>query len=314
MSLKKDLISIKDLTKSDIYSFIETAKEFKKISLKDIKKVPTLRGKTVINLFYEPSTRTRSSFEIAQKRLSADSLNIAISQSSVTKGETLKDTILNLESMKPDAFVIRHHESGAPYFISKITKASVINAGDGINEHPTQTLLDIMTVMEEKKDISSLKVAIIGDISHSRVARSDIFGLSMLGADIYIYGPYSLLPVTGFKDIPNVRIAKGFKEAVKNADVIIMLRIQKERAGYHFIPSIEEYRNFFKLTPELLSLASKGVMVLHPGPVNRDVEISGSIINRDKTFIFKQVENGIAVRMACLYMLLGVQKSLEPDI
>ncbi len=304
---KKDLISINDLTKSDIYYFIETAKEFKKISLKDIKKVPTLRGKTVVNLFYEPSTRTRSSFEIAQKRLSADSLNISIPQSSVTKGESLKDTILNLESMKPDAFVIRHHESGAPYFISKITKASTINAGDGINEHPTQCLLDIMTIMEEKKDIASLKVAIIGDIYHSRVARSDIYGLSKLGAEIYLYGPYSLLPQ--FQYSQNVKIASSMEEAVKNADVIIMLRIQKERASYYFIPSIEEYRNFFKLTQNLLSLASKDVMVLHPGPVNRDVEIAGSIINENKTHILKQVENGVAVRMACLYILLGVQKN-----
>ena len=304
---KKDLISINDLTKSDIYYFIETAKEFKKISLKDIKKVPTLRGKTVVNLFYEPSTRTRSSFEIAQKRLSADSLNISISQSSVTKGESLKDTILNLESMKPDAFIVRHHESGASYFISKITKASTINAGDGMNEHPTQCLLDIMTIMEEKSDIGSLKVAIIGDIYHSRVARSNIYGLSKLGAEIYLYGPYSLLP--RFKDSRNVKIARSMEEAVKNADVIIMLRIQKERASYYFIPSIEEYRNFFKLTPNLLSLASKDVMVLHPGPVNRDVEIAGSIINENKTRILKQVENGVAVRMACLYILLGVQKN-----
>lgn len=303
---KKDLISINDLTKSDIYYFIETAEEFKKISLKDIKKVPTLRGKTVVNLFYEPSTRTRSSFEIAQKRLSADSLNISVSQSSVSKGESLKDTILNLESMKPDAFVVRHHESGAPYFISKITKASTINAGDGINEHPTQCLSDIMTILEEKKDIGSLKVAIIGDIYHSRVARSNIYGLSQLGAEIYLYGPYSLLPQ--FQYSQNVKIASSMEEALKNADVIIILRIQKERDSYYFIPSIEEYRNFFKLTRNLLSLASKNVMVLHPGPVNRDVEIVGSIINENKTRILKQVENGVAVRMACLYILLGVQK------
>lgn len=308
MSLKKDLISIDTLSKSDIYAIIETAKEFKKISLKDIKKVPTLRGKTVINLFYEPSTRTRSSFEIAQKRLSADSLNIAISQSSVTKGESLKDTILNLESMKPDAFVIRHNESGAPHFVSRLTKASVINAGDGINEHPTQCLLDIMTIMELKNDISSLKVSIIGDIFHSRVARSNIFGLSKLGAEVWLYGPDTLLPVTRYKDVKNVKIARSFKEAVEDADVVIMLRIQKEREGYYFIPSLEEYRNFFKLTSDLLSLASKDVMVLHPGPVNRDIEISGDIINNNKTFIFKQVENGVAVRMACLYMLLGFQK------
>ncbi len=303
---KKDLISIKDLSASDINYFIETAKEFKKISLKDIKKVPTLRGRTVVNIFYEPSTRTRSSFEIAQKRLSADSLSISVSQSSVVKGESLKDTILNLEAMNPDAFVIRHSESGAANFISKWTKASVINAGDGINEHPTQCLLDIMTVMEEKKEIKSLKVAIIGDICHSRVARSDIYGFSKLGADIYLYAPHSLLP--RLIELKNVKIAKNMEEAVKNADIIIMLRIQKERASFYFIPSIEEYRKFFQLTPELLSKASAGVMVLHPGPVNRDVEIAGSIINADKTRIFKQVENGIAVRMACLYILLRFQK------
>ncbi len=304
---KKDLISIKDLSASDINYFIETAKEFKKISLKDIKKVPTLRGKTVVNIFYEPSTRTRSSFEIAQKRMSADSLSISISQSSVTKGESLKDTILNLEAMKPDAFVLRHSESGAAYFISKLTEASVINAGDGINEHPTQCLLDIMTVIEEKKDVGSLKVAIIGDIYHSRVARSDIYGFSKLGANVYLYAPHSLLP--RLIELKNVRIAKNMEEAVKDADVIIMLRIQKERASYYFIPSIEEYRNFFQLTPELLSKASKGVIILHPGPVNRDIEIAGSIINGGKTHIFKQVENGVAIRMACLYILLSYQKN-----
>ena len=304
---KKDLISIKDLSASDINYFIETAKEFKKISLKDIKKVPTLRGKTVVNIFYEPSTRTRSSFEIAQKRLSADSLSISIAQSSVTKGESLKDTILNLEAMKPDAFVLRHSESGAAHFVSKLTDASVINAGDGINEHPTQCLLDIMTVIEEKKDVGSLKVAIIGDIYHSRVARSDIYGFSKLGAEVYLYAPHSLLP--RLIELKNVKIAKNMEEAVKGADVIIMLRIQKERASYYFIPSIEEYRNFFQLTPELLSKASKRVMVLHPGPVNRDVEIAGSIINGGRTHIFKQVENGVAVRMACLYILLGYLKN-----
>ncbi len=303
---KKDLISIKDLSASDINYFIETANEFKKISLKDIKKVPTLRGKTVVNIFYEPSTRTRSSFEIAQKRMSADSLSISVSQSSVTKGESLKDTILNLEAMKPDAFVLRHSESGAAHFVSKWTKSSVINAGDGINEHPTQCLLDIMTVMEEKKEIKSLKVAIIGDIYHSRVARSDIYGFSKLGANVYLYAPHSLLP--RLIDIKNVKIAKNMKEALKDADVVIMLRIQKERASYYFIPSIEEYRNFFQLTPELLSMASKRVTVLHPGPVNRDIEIAGSIINSGKTSIFKQVENGVAVRMACLYILMSYQK------
>jgi aspartate carbamoyltransferase catalytic subunit len=304
---KKDLITLKDLSASDINYFIETAKEFKKISLKDIKKVPTLRGKTVVNIFYEPSTRTRSSFEIAQKRLSADSLSISVAQSSVTKGESLKDTILNLEAMKPDAFVLRHSESGSAHFVSKLTEASVINAGDGINEHPTQCLLDIMTVMEEKKDVGSLKVAIIGDIYHSRVARSDIYGFSKLGAEVYLFAPHSLLP--RLIELKNVKIAKSMEEAVKGADVIIMLRIQKERASYYFIPSIEEYRNFFQLTPELLSKASRRVMVLHPGPINRDVEIAGSIINDGRTHIFKQVENGVAVRMACLYILLGYLKN-----
>lgn len=323
---KKDLISINDLSKSDILYFIETAEEFKKIFLKDIKKVPTLRGKTIINLFYEPSTRTRISFEIAQKRLSADSLNIAINQSSVAKGESLRDTILNLESMKPDGFVVRHYDSGAPFFISKITNASVINAGDGTNEHPTQCLLDIMTILEYKKDISSLKVAILGDIYHSRVARSDIYGLSELGANIYLYGPYTLMPglneAQSIQNIykysinnqntenKNIKIAESMQEAVHGANVIIMLRMQKERTSFNFVPSIEEYRNFFKLTPELLSLASKDVIILHPGPVNRDIEISGEIINRNKTAIFKQVENGVAMRMACLYILLGGRSNI----
>ncbi len=304
---KKDFISINDLTASDIHHFIEIAKEFKKVSLKGIKKVPTLRGKTAINLFYEPSTRTRLSFEIAQKRLSADSLNIAVSQSSVIKGESLRDTILNLESMNPDVFVIRHGESGAAYFVSEVTKASVINAGDGTNEHPTQCLLDIMTVMEKKGDIKSLKVSVIGDICHSRVARSDIYGFAKLGAEICLYGPHSLLPK--LIELKNVRIAESMEEALRHADVVIMLRIQKERASYYFIPSIEEYRNFFQLTPSLLSLSAKDVMILHPGPVNRDVEIAGSIIDDNKTHIFKQVENGVAIRMACLYILLSRQKN-----
>jgi aspartate carbamoyltransferase catalytic subunit len=323
---KKDLISINDLSKSDILYFIETAKEFKKIFLKDIKKVPTLRGKTIINLFYESSTRTRTSFEVAQKRLSADSLNIAINQSSITKGENLRDTILNLEAMKPDCFVIRHYDSGAPFFISSITNTSVINAGDGINEHPTQCLLDIMTILEDKKDISSLKVAILGDIYHSRVARSDIYGLSKLGANIHLYGPYTLMPgqnaAQSIQNIykysinnkntenKNIKIAESMQEAIHGADVIIMLRMQKERASFNFVPSIEEYRNFFKLTPELLSLASKDAMILHPGPVNRDIEISGEIINRNKTAILRQVENGVAMRMACLYILLGSRSNI----
>lgn len=303
---KKDLISIGDLTASDIRDFINTAAEFKKISQKDIKKVPTLRGKTVINIFYEPSTRTRSSFEIAQKRLSADSLSIAVSQSSVVKGESLRDTILNLESMNPDAFVVRHPESGAANFISRWTDASVLNAGDGINEHPTQCLLDIMTVMEKKKTVKGLKVSIIGDIYHSRVARSDMHGFSKLGASVFIYGPHSLLP--RYPLPANTRIAQNIEEAISGADVIIMLRIQKERASYYFIPSIEEYRSFFQLTPELLSMAGKDAIVLHPGPVNRDVEIAGSIIDGGRTEIFRQVENGVAVRMACLYILLGHQR------
>ncbi|MHB1680398.1 MAG: aspartate carbamoyltransferase catalytic subunit [bacterium] len=304
---KKDLISINDLSKSDIIYFIETAKEFKKISLQDIKKVPTMRGKTILNLFFEPSTRTKTSFEIAQKRLSADTINLSISQSSVVKGESLSDTILNLQAMKPDAFVIRHYESGAPFFISNITNASVINAGDGINEHPTQCLLDIMTIFEHKKEIKSLKIAIIGDIFHSRVARSDIAGLSKLGAEIYLYGPQTLMP--RFINSDNIKIAGSMETAVKEADVIIMLRVQKERTSFYFIPSIEEYRSYFKLTCEILKLASKDVLILHPGPVNRDVEISGSIINSGKTAIFDQVENGIAVRMACLYILLGGRHS-----
>lgn len=303
---KKDLLGIADLTKEEILFVLDTAESFKDVSKRDIKKVPTLRGKTVITLFYEPSTRTRTSFEIAAKRLSADTINISASTSSYVKGETLKDTAKNLEAMKPDVTIIRHSMPGAPHMLSQIIDSSVINGGDGAHEHPTQALLDLFTMREKKGTVEGLKVVIVGDIIHSRVARSNIFALRNFGTDIVCCGPPTMLP-PHIEEL-GVTVEYNLKKAVRDADVIMMLRIQKERGGVNYIPSIKEYSALFGLRAEHLSGAKKDVIIMHPGPMNRGVEIMDDVADGPYSVILEQVENGVAVRMAILYLLLGREK------
>lgn len=299
---RRHLLGIEDLEPSEIELILKTAESFKEISARPIKKVPALRGKTVINLFFEPSTRTRSSFEIAAKRLSADTINFSSAGSSTVKGETLIDTVRNLQSMAPDALVIRHAASGTPLVISKQVKCSVINAGDGTHEHPTQALLDMMTIREHKGRLKGLKVAIVGDIRHSRVARSDIYGLTRMGAKIWLCGPPTLLPPE-FKQF-DARLTWDIREALEAADVVIMLRIQLERQHENFFPSVREYFDRFGLDRQKLRLAKPDVLVMHPGPINRGVEISSEVADGEFSVILEQVANGIAVRMALLYLLL----------
>lgn len=300
---RKDLLGIRELSKDEIMLVLDTAESFKEVSKRDIKKVPTLRGKTVITLFFEPSTRTRTSFEIAAKRLSADTINISATTSSVVKGETLKDTALNLESMQPDVIVIRHSLAGAPHILSKILKSSVINAGDGAHEHPTQALLDLFTIREKKSRVENLKVVIIGDIAHSRVARSNIHCLKKFGNEVVCCGPPSMIPP--FLESLDVKVEYRIEDAVKDADVIMVLRIQKERGGVSFIPSIKEYASLYGLRKEHVSLAKEDVIIMHPGPMNRGVEITDEVADGPYSVILDQVENGVAVRMAILYLLLG---------
>jgi aspartate carbamoyltransferase catalytic subunit len=300
---KKDLLGIKELSKEEILLVLDTAESFKDISKREIKKVPTLRGKTVITLFYEPSTRTRTSFEIAAKRLSADTINISSSTSSSVKGETLKDTARNLESMRPDAIVIRHSMPGAPHMLARILDSSVINGGDGAHEHPTQALLDLFTIREKKGRIDGLKVVIIGDIAHSRVARSNFFTLRHFDTEIICSGPPTMIP----PDIESlgIRTEYDMNKAVKDADVIMMLRIQKERGGISFIPSVKEYATLYGLRKEHIEKAKKDVIIMHPGPMNRGIEIADEVADGPYSVILDQVENGLAVRMAILYLLIG---------
>ena len=301
---KKDILGIKDLSVDEINLILETAESFLEISTRKIKKVPTLRGKTIINLFYEASTRTRTSFEIAGKRLSADTINISASTSSVVKGETLIDTARNLEAMNPDVIVIRHSAAGAPHLLASLVKQSIINAGDGAHEHPTQALLDMMTIKEHKGKFSGLKVAIIGDIEHSRVARSNIYGLSKMGANVVLAGPATMLP----RDIEQmgVKVFTRLDDAITNADVVMMLRIQLERQKQSIFPSLREYSQHYCLNRNNIKLAKKDVIVMHPGPINRGVEISPDIADDPSySVILDQVNKGVAVRMALLYLLTG---------
>ena len=300
---RKDLLGLEELTKEEIELILSTADSFKEISLRPIKKVPTLRGKTVVNLFYEPSTRTRTSFELAAKRLSADILNIAISTSSVVKGETLIDTIKNIEAMKVDIIIMRHFASGAPYLIAKRSKASVVNAGDGSHEHPTQGLLDMFTIKEKKGKIAGLNVSIVGDIMHSRVARSDIWGLTKLGAKVKVCAPPTLVP----RDIEKtgVSVTYDIKEALKDADVAIALRVQLERQNEKFFPTLREYAMNFGIDKEKLKYAKKDILIMHPGPINRGVELANDVADGPYSVILDQVTNGIAVRMAVLYLVCG---------
>ena len=301
--MKKDLLSIDDLSADEIYRVLETSIAMREIGERPIKKVPTLRGKTVVNLFYEPSTRTRTSFEIAEKRLSADTLNIAVAVSSVLKGETLADTALNIEAMSPDMIVLRHASSGACHLLSRICRSRIINAGDGLHEHPTQALLDAFTIREHKKTIAGLKVAIVGDLLHSRVLRSNVQLLIKLGAEVWVSGPPTLVPA-GIERF-GVRVSPVIDEVVAGADVIMMLRIQQERMQGAFFPSLREYFNLFGMTEERVRRAKPDVIIMHPGPMNRGVEIASEVADGPYSVILEQVANGVAVRMAVLYLLAG---------
>ncbi len=304
MSLKrKDLLGIRDLSIEEVTLILETADSFKEVSGRDIKKVPTLRGKTVVNLFFEPSTRTRTSFELAAKRLSADVINFTTSTSSMVKGETLLDTASNIQAMRADFIVLRHPAAGAPHILARALQAAVINAGDGGHEHPTQALVDLFTLREKKREFRGLRVAIIGDISHSRVARSNIFALTKLGAEVRIAGPPTMIP----RDIEHLGVSVFYNldEALAGVDVIMMLRLQLERQGIALFPGIREYATCYGLTPERLRMASPDVLVMHPGPINRGVEISPEVADSVSSVILDQVTNGVAVRMAVLYLLSG---------
>jgi len=299
------------LSVSDIELILSTAESLKEISERDIKKVPTLRGKSVVNFFYEPSTRTRTSFEMAAKMLSADTVSLSASGSSSVKGETLIDTARNLQAMNPDIIVLRHPLSGAPHLLAREVKAGIINAGDGINEHPTQALLDLFTIREKKGKIKGLNVAIIGDISHSRVARSDIIGLIKMGAKVTVSGPPTMIPV-GIEAF-GVQVVHNPVEAVKKKDVVILLRIQLERQSRILFPSVREYATFFGMNEEIIRGAKSDVIVMHPGPMNRGVEITSELADGPYSVILDQVTNGVAVRMALLYLLIGGSRSDSVD-
>ncbi|HDQ25346.1 MAG TPA: aspartate carbamoyltransferase catalytic subunit [bacterium] len=299
----KDLIGLQGLAKEDIESILNIAAAFKGVIQKPVKKVPTLKGKTVANFFFEPSTRTKTSFEIAAKRLSADVLNLSISTSSVVKGETLLDTVRTIEAMKIDMVVIRHSVSGVPYMLSKRISSAVINAGDGMHEHPTQALLDMFTIMEKKKRIEGLTVAIIGDIGHSRVARSNIWGLTKLGAKVRVVGPATLIP-RGIEDM-GVEVYTDLDRGIEGADVINILRMQLERQKKFLFPTIREYAMLFGVNRQRLKKAKEDCLVLHPGPMNRGIEVSPNVADGPQSAIEEQVTNGVAVRMAVLYLMGG---------
>jgi aspartate carbamoyltransferase catalytic subunit len=300
---RKDLVGIAELSVEEIALILDTAVAMKEIASRPIKKVPALRGKTVVNLFFEASTRTRTSFEIAEKRLSADTLNIAASTSSVVKGETLADTVHNIEAMSPDLLVVRHSSSGSCHFLSRICRSGVINAGDGMHEHPTQALLDAFTIRERKGRLAGLKVAICGDLLHSRVLRSNVLLLTKMGADVWLCGPPTLIPA-GFERT-GVHITPSVNEAVEGADAVMMLRIQLERMLGGFFPSLREYFNVFGMTVERVRRAKPDVLIMHPGPMNRGVEIASEVADGPYSVILEQVANGVAVRMAILYLLSG---------
>ena len=310
---RKDLLGIRELSVEEINTILDSADSFKEISRRSIKKVPALRGKTVINFFFESSTRTRTSFEIAAKRLSADTINISASNSSVTKGESLVDTAQNLQAMSPDAIVIRHPSPGVPHQLAKMVDASIVNGGDGAHEHPTQALLDAFTIREHKGRIAGLQVAIIGDIMHSRVARSNTHLLTKLGAHVRIAGPRTLIPPHYERIIEDsegsVAVCDQIEDAIAGADVVMMLRIQRERMSDAFFPSLKEYSVEYGLTLRRLELAASECIVMHPGPINRGIEISSEVVDSARSLILDQVANGVAVRMAVLFLLVGIESS-----
>ena len=299
----RHLLGIDGLDAGEITLILDTAEAMKEIATRSVKKVPTLRGRTVVNLFFEPSTRTRTSFEIAEKRLSADTLSIATATSSVTKGESLLDTVRNIEAMAPDMIVIRHGSSGAPHLLARMCRSAIVNAGDGMHEHPTQALLDAFTIREHKKKLAGLKVAIIGDLLHSRVLRSNLLLLKTMGAEVWICGPATLIPIG--LDRHGAHATTSIDHAIDGADVVMMLRIQQERMHGHFIPSVREYFSLFGLTRNRLRRAAADVIVMHPGPMNRGVEIDSEVADGPGSVILEQVSNGVAVRMAVLYLLAG---------
>jgi aspartate carbamoyltransferase catalytic subunit len=307
----KDVIDIASLSVDDIQLILDTAESMREISERSIKKVPTLRGKTVILFFYEPSTRTKLSFDIAAKRLSADCLAISAGMSSLVKGETLLDTARNLEAMKPDVVVLRHGYSGAPQFLAQRLKASVINAGDGTHAHPTQALLDMLTIRQQKGTLDGLRVAIIGDIAHSRVARSNCEGLTKMGSHVVLSGPPTMMP-RGVEEM-GVDVAPTVEAAMEGADVVMMLRIQKERQKNYLMSTEREYARYFGLNPQRLKQAKSDVVIMHPGPINRGVEIAPEVADGPYSIILDQVTNGVAVRMALLYLVAGGSRNADSD-
>ncbi len=303
---RKDILGLEEMSAEEITLILETARSMREIMQRKIKKVPTLRGRSVLNLFYEPSTRTKASFELAQKYMSADSVSVAGTSSSLVKGETLKDTVRNVEVMGIECVIMRHPVSGSSHYLAHNVEASVINAGDGMHEHPTQGLLDMFTILDKKGRLEELKVAIVGDIRHSRVARSNLWGMQKMGAEVVVAGPPTLMPpdLTAF----GVKAFSNVEEAVENADVVMALRLQKERQEGGLFPSLREYSELFGLTPQRISGAKEDVLIMHPGPMNRGVEISSELADGPRSIILEQVTSGVAVRMALLYLLLGGTK------
>ncbi|MDP2653612.1 MAG: aspartate carbamoyltransferase catalytic subunit [Candidatus Omnitrophota bacterium] len=304
---RHDLLDLQDFSREEIELVLQTAKSFKEVSTRDVKKVPALRGKTVVMLFFEPSTRTRTSFELAAKRLSADTISIASGTSSTSKGESILDTARNLEAMNVDMIVVRHQSPGVPKFLADNLKASVINAGDGCRAHPTQALLDLFTIREKLGRIEGLNVGIVGDILHSRVARSNIFGLTKMGAKVTVCGPSTLMPM----DIEKlgVQMTYDLNRVIAQSDVLMLLRLQKERQQDKFLPSIREYAKMFGVSREKLKQAKQGIVIMHPGPTNRGVELSADVADGELSVILDQVTNGVAIRMAILYLLLGTKEN-----
>lgn len=309
---KHDLLDLEELSREEIELILTTAKSLREVSTRDIKKVPALRGKTVVMLFFEPSTRTRTSFELAAKRLSADTLNISGNSSSLSKGESILDTAKNIEAMNVDMIVVRHACSGVPKVLADALEPSIINAGDGCHEHPTQALLDIFTIKEKLERIEGLKIGIIGDILHSRVARSNIWGMTKLGAKVTLCGPSTLIPVGIEKT--GVKVTYDVDSVIKESDVLMLLRLQQERQNEKFLPSIREYAKNFGITKERLKQAKKNIIIMHPGPTNRGVEIAAEVADGEYSVILQQVTNGIAIRMAVLYLLLGAKEEPSESI
>ncbi len=308
---QKDILDMESLSVDEINLILKTADSMKEIATRPVKKVPTLRGKTVVHFFYEPSTRTKSSFDIAAKRLSADSFSISASSSSIVKGETLIDTAKNLEAMHPDVLVIRHSSAGAPHLLAGLMKCAVINAGDGTHAHPTQALLDMMTIVEKKGRLEGLNIAIIGDIAHSRVARSNIIGMTKMGVSVTVAGPPTMIPV-GIEGL-GAAVTHRIDEAIKDKDVVMMLRIQKERQKSFLFSTEREYAQTYGLTEDKIAHAKPDVLIMHPGPMNRGVEISPALADGPYSVILDQVSNGVAVRMALLYLVAGGIRDADSD-